>query len=111
MAKSLPDILYLRDKVTPVLDSPVSSYQIPYNKTAEYFANWQSYNQFVKSCEQVVRTNKRYKAYIAHLKNEVKFALLSTSIQKIRLSLCTRNFTHTDKRESRQASITVSKKL
>lgn len=72
MAKSLPDILYLRDKVTPVLDSPVSSYQIPYNKTAEYFANWQSYNQFVKSCEQVVRTNKRYKAYIAHLKNEVK---------------------------------------
>ena len=72
MAKSLPDILYLKDKLVPVVDSPKSSYQIPYYKNYEYFANWESYNSFIKDCERLVRQNDRYRKYISYLKKEVK---------------------------------------
>lgn len=72
MARSLPDIVYLKNKNTPIVDSPASSYQIPYFKDPDYFANWESYTSFVKACEQVVRTNDRYRKYINYLKTEVK---------------------------------------
>lgn len=72
MAKSLPDILYIKDKMTPIIDSPQSVYQIPYFKDNDYFSNWESYNQFVKACEAKVRENDRYRKYIHFLKTEVR---------------------------------------
>lgn len=72
MAKSLPDILYMKDKLVPIVDSPKSTYQIPYYKGYDYFANWESYNSFIKDCERLVRQNDRYRKYISYLKKEVK---------------------------------------
>lgn len=72
MATSLPDILYMKDRQTPIIDSPQSIYQIPYFKGNDYFSNWESYNNFVKSCEHVVRNNDRYRKYIHFLKKEVR---------------------------------------
>lgn len=72
MAKSLPDIVYIKDKYTPIVDSPQSMYQMPYFKDSDYFSNWESYNQFVKACESKVRENDRYRKYIHFLKTEVR---------------------------------------
>lgn len=72
MPKSLPDILYMKTKLTPIIDSNQSTYQIPYFKDYDYFSNWESYNVFVRECEKLVRTNPRYKKYINYLKKEVK---------------------------------------
>lgn len=74
MPKTLPDILYTtsEDKlITPTVDSSRSMYQIPYNKGVEYFANIESYVNFIKGCERLVRNNDRYKKYIWYLKNVV----------------------------------------
>lgn len=72
MAKSLPDILYMKTKLTPIIDSNSSMYQIPYFKGYDYLSNWESYNSFVRECERQVRINQRYKKYINYLKKEVK---------------------------------------
>lgn len=72
MAKQLPDITYIKNKYTPIIDSPKSYYQIPYFKDYEYFANWDSYNAFVKECEKVVRNHDRYKKYKSYLMSEVR---------------------------------------
>lgn len=72
MPKSIPDIIYLKTKNNVFVDSPVSTYRIPFFKDAEYFSNWESYTQFVKEVEKVVRHNDRYNKYIYYLKNEVK---------------------------------------
>lgn len=74
MAKTLPDIVFLKDRYnyTPVVDSPNSMYQIPYFKNEEFFSNLESYNSFIKAVEHVVRTNDRYKKYINYLKKEVQ---------------------------------------
>lgn len=74
MGKTLPDIIFLQDRYnyTPIIDSPNSMYQIPYFKQEDFFANWESYNAFVKDVERLVRTNDRYRKYINYLKKEVK---------------------------------------
>lgn len=72
MAKSLPDIIYDRDNVTPILDAKASFYRIPYFKDPDYFSNYESYVNFVKGCERMVRINDRYNKYISYLKKEVK---------------------------------------
>lgn len=76
MPKFLPDITYTskndeRHKSNPIIDSTSSMYQIPLYKDIEYFSNIESYVNFIKGCERMVRTNDRYKKYIYYLKNVV----------------------------------------
>lgn len=76
MPKFLPAIIYENQKETkkePVVDSHNSSFLLPFVKDAEYFSSsLESYNNFIKACERLVRNNDRYKKYISYLKNEVK---------------------------------------
>lgn len=72
MPKSLPDIIYKKDKITPIVDSSTSYYQMPFFKDEEYFRSLESYTAFVKACERLVRTDDRYRKYINYLKKEVK---------------------------------------
>ena len=72
MPKSLPDIIYDKSKVTPIVDAISSYYQIPYFKPASYFDSLDSYTAFIKGCESKVRENDRYSKYINYLKKEVK---------------------------------------
>ena len=72
MAKSLPDIIYDKSKITPIVDAKTSLYQVPYFKDSEYFSNFESYNQFIKGCERLVRQDIRYKNYIRELKQRVR---------------------------------------
>jgi hypothetical protein len=72
MPKTLPDIIYNKDNVTPIVDATTSFYKIPFIKSEEYFRNYDSYVSFLKGVERLVRTNDRYKKYISYLKKEVK---------------------------------------
>ena len=72
MPKSLPDIIYDKSKITPIIDSSSSFYKILMYKDADYFSNYDSYVNFIKGCERAVRNNDRYKKYIHYLKKEVK---------------------------------------
>lgn len=72
MPKNLPDIIYDKSNITPIVDAHTSFYNVPFYKDAEYFNNYESYVSFVKGCEKLVRTNDRYNKYIAYLKREVK---------------------------------------
>lgn len=72
MPKVLPEILYENTKNTPIVDSNNSVYNIPFYKPEDYFSHYESYTQFIKAVERCVRSNDRYKKYIAYLKKEVK---------------------------------------
>jgi ATP-dependent helicase/DNAse subunit B len=72
MPKSLPDIIYDKSKITPIVDAESSFYNIPFYKDDEYFRNYESYVAFIKGVEKLVRTNDRYNKYISYLKKEVK---------------------------------------
>ena len=72
MPKTLPDIIYDKNKITPIVDSTSSYYKILFYKDEEYFSNYESYVNFIKGIEKAVRTNDRYKKYIHYLKKEVK---------------------------------------
>lgn len=72
MPKTLPDIIYNYDKVTPIVDAKASFYNLPYFKNDSYFSNYESYVNFVKGVEKCVRQNDKYKKYIKYLKKEVK---------------------------------------
>lgn len=72
MPKILPDIIYKKDKITPIVDAKRSYYQIPFFKDDEYFRSLESYTAFIKGCEKMVRQDDRYKKYINYLKKEVK---------------------------------------
>lgn len=72
MPRSLPDIIYDKTNITPIIDSKSSFYNIPYYKDTTYFSNYESYVNFIKGCERLVRTNDRYNKYIRYLKKEVK---------------------------------------
>lgn len=76
MPKTLPDIEYSIQsgelyKENPTVDSSNSGYMIPMYKDVDYFSNIESYNNFIKGCEKLVRNNDRYKKYIYYLKNVV----------------------------------------
>ena len=68
MPKTLPDIIYDKNKVTPIIDSISSHYQVPFFKSEDYFSSIDSYTEFIKGCESMVRQNDRYKKYINYLK-------------------------------------------
>ena len=72
MPKCLPDIIYDKSKITPIVDSRSSHYHIPYFKDENYFSSIDSYTSFISGCERLVRTNDRYNKYISYLKKEVK---------------------------------------
>ena len=72
MPKSLPEIIYDKSNITPIVDATSSYYRILMYKDEEYFSSYESYVNFVKGCEKAVRTNDRYKKYINYLKKEVK---------------------------------------
>lgn len=72
MPKCLPDIIYDKSKITPIVDSHNSIYQIHYFKNEEYFSNIDSYTNFIRGVERLVRTNDRYSKYIHFLKKEIK---------------------------------------
>ncbi len=72
MPKTLPDIIYDKNNVTPILDAKTSFYNIPMYKDTDYLSNYESYVNFVKGIEKAVRGNDRYKKYISYLKKEVK---------------------------------------
>lgn len=71
MPKNMPAISYSKEGTNPVVDSSNSSYKIPFYKSNEYFTNYDSYINFIKATERLVRSDDRYKKYIAYLKNEV----------------------------------------
>lgn len=74
MAKTLPDILYTTSddkKVIPIVDSNNAVYRIPFYKGIEYFSNIDSYVNFIKGVERIVRQSDEYKKYIYYLKNVV----------------------------------------
>lgn len=70
--KALPEIIYDKSKTTPIIDARGSFYKVPYFKDSDYFGSLDSYVDFVKAVERLVRTNDRYSKYIAYLKNEIK---------------------------------------
>ena len=72
MPKELPNINYLENKQTPIIDSDSSLYNIPFEKNLEFFSNLESRNNFIKGCERLVRINDRYSKYINYLKKKVK---------------------------------------
>ena len=72
MPRELPDIIYDKSKITPIVDAKTSFYKILMYKDEDYLSNYESYVNFVKGCEKAVRNNDRYKKYINHLKKEVK---------------------------------------
>lgn len=72
MGKELPNIEYTSENGSAQVDSPSSEYLLLYNKNEEFFSNPESKNKFLKQCEKLVRTNKRYKHYISYLKKEIK---------------------------------------
>jgi hypothetical protein len=72
MPKTLPDIVYKDNKVTPIIDARTSYYHIPYYKDEDYLSNYESYINFVKGTEKIVRADDRYNKYINYLKKEVK---------------------------------------
>ena len=72
MGKELPNIEYSAGGGQAKVDSPSSEYLLLFYKNEEYFSSIESKNKFLKNCEKLVRTNKRYKAYIRYLKQEVK---------------------------------------
>lgn len=72
MPKSLPEIIYSKTANNPIVDATSSFYLLPYYKDTEYFSSYETYVNFIKGCERMVRTNDRYKKYINHLKKEVK---------------------------------------
>lgn len=73
MSKSLPEIIYAKTKDSPIVDAESSFYLLPYYKDLDYFtSSYDTYVNFIKGCEKMVRTNDRYKKYINYLKKEVK---------------------------------------
>lgn len=72
MPKTLPDIIYDKNKITPIIDAKTSMYRIPFYKDADYFNNIDAYVSFIKGCEKMVRSDDRYSKYISFLKKEVK---------------------------------------
>lgn len=72
MPKTLPEIIYNKDKITPIIDARSAHYHIPYFKGEDYFNSIDSYTSFIKGCEKAVRQNDRYNKYIAYLKTEVQ---------------------------------------
>nr|DAR94465.1 MAG TPA: hypothetical protein [Caudoviricetes sp.] len=72
MPKNLPDIIYDKNNITPIIDSTNSYYQIPMYKDIDYLSNYENYVSFVKGIEKMVRNDDRYKKYINYLKKKVK---------------------------------------
>ena len=72
MPKLLPDIIYDKNNLTPMIDSHNAYYRIQMYKDDEYFNNYESYVKFIKGIEKAVRRNPRYNKYISYLKKEVK---------------------------------------
>ena len=71
MPKNLPDIIYDKNNITPILDSTNSYYNIPMYKDIDYLSNYENYVAFVKGIEKMVRNDDRYKKYINYLKKKV----------------------------------------
>lgn len=72
MPKYLPDIIYSKTKISPLIDAKTSVYNIPFFKDEDYFSSIDAYVNFIKGCERMVRQNDRYNKYINYLKKEVK---------------------------------------
>lgn len=72
MAQDLPNITYLTEDKTSKVDSPSSEYLLEFSKSEEFFSNMESKTKFLKDCERLIRTNKRYPGYINYLKKEIK---------------------------------------
>ena len=72
MPKNLPDIIYDKSNITPIVDAKTSYYNITMYKNEDYLSNYESYINFIKGIEKAVRNNDRYKKYINYLKKEVK---------------------------------------
>lgn len=72
MPKTLPDIIYDKSNITPIIDAKASYYKILMYKDENYFSNYESYVNFIKGCERAVRQNDRYRKYISYLKKEAK---------------------------------------
>lgn len=58
------------DNKNPIVDSDTSSFILPFYKNEDYLDISESRERFIKSCEQMIRTDVRYSAYIAHLKSQ-----------------------------------------
>lgn len=72
MARSLPDIIYSTNYNNHEVDSPKSMFKLQFNKSTEYFEDYESLVKFIKQTEKNVRRSLRYKHYIKYLKEIVK---------------------------------------
>lgn len=73
MPITLPDIIYKQERDgSAVVDSDQSYYQIPFNKSKEYFESLSNWTNFVKGVEREVRGSDKYSKYISYLKKECK---------------------------------------
>ena len=76
MPHSLPEIIYKQTfdgkRETPTIDSDNSYYEIPFDKSKEYFDSLQNWTNFIKGVERLVRGDARYTKYISYLKKECK---------------------------------------
>ena len=70
MPATLPDIIHV-DKKNPTVDSPNSSFEIPFYKDNEYLANLENFVSFIKSVESLVRRHDDYKKYIVYIREVV----------------------------------------
>ena len=66
MPITLPDIIYKQERDgSAVVDSDQSYYQIPFNKSKEYFESLSNWTNFVKGVERIVRGSDKYSKYIS----------------------------------------------
>ena len=73
MPVSLPDIIYRKERDgNSVIDSNYSYYEIPFDKSKEYFDNLTNWTNFINGVERLVRADDRYSKYISYLKKNCK---------------------------------------
>lgn len=73
MPISLPDIIYKKEAGgSGVIDSENSYYEIPFDKSKDYFDNLTNWTNFIKGVERLVRGDDRYNKYISYLKKKVR---------------------------------------
>ena len=65
--ETMLNILFTKVDGNPVIDEETSEYYIPFWKESDYFETYETYINFIKQVESMVRKHSFYKKYIAYL--------------------------------------------
>lgn len=71
MPLKIPNVEFKKPITNPTIDAPTSPIMLQFYKNDDYFSNLESFVQFVKAVENLVRTSPLYKRYIGYLKNDL----------------------------------------